>query len=123
MTILPQTHILIEGLNLTVSIGINEEERLKKQGTLFDLSLEVLPPSDGWSQADISQTVSYADIVTFIEDMTKDTHFDLVENLGARIIEAILENYPSVKGGAVKIIKPDILSQTQGVGCQMTFCR
>ena len=74
----------------------------------FDVDVEV-PWLDAANSDEIQLTVSYADIVLLIKSVN-NTSSRLLEHLAHRIYRALIESYPSITGGTVKVakIKPPI---------------
>lgn len=109
--------IIIEDLDLQVSIGILPEEKENKQRVLINLEISIEPKTD--YDENIENTLSYADIIKDIENLVKETkHFNLVETL-ANDISDLCFSYNSVKKLFVCVKKPDIINNVKSVGFSM----
>lgn len=109
--------IFIEGLALDISIGIHAHEKTTPQRVLIDVDLYVAPAQSGGSD-DIRNTVSYETCVQRITALAGSKHFNLVETLAEEIAEACLE-HEAVQKTRVKVRKPDIITNTKGVGIKI----
>lgn len=106
--------IFIKDLEIEMSIGVLEQEQVKKQRVIINAEFLVSPNID-WRQDDIENVVSYADIVVTIESIAQSKHFNLVETLAEEIIEQCLK-VDQINEAKVTIEKPDIISTAGGVG-------
>lgn len=105
--------IHIKDLLLRTIIGINEDERLKKQDVLINLTLYVdhtLAISD-----DIADTVNYRAIAKQIITMVEDSQFFLVEKMALEISKIILAD-ARVARALVTVEKPGALRFARSVG-------
>ena len=114
-----QDTILVDGLLIDAEIGILDSEKGRKQGLRFDIEIRTVP---GY-QAVVSKTgdyVSYADTVFFIKE--KAAHggpVDLVEEWAEAVAAFVLQN-PLADQVTVKVSKPDIFKEAEGVGIRIT---
>lgn len=100
-------------MNLTVSVdrlrlfarhGVSDQER--RVGNLFEVSIAVECPSaiDGAASDDLSQTISYADLVEIIRsEMSLSSR--LIEHVAWRIVRSVSAKLPAVTGGSVTVSK------------------
>ena len=109
--------ILIEELTLEMSIGILDHEKKNKQRVILDLEIS-LNEKESYGD-DISQTVSYAEIIEKIKTLATSKHFNLVETLSEDIASECM-NYAAVTKTKVTVKKPDIISEAKSVGFSMT---
>lgn len=109
--------ILIEGLEIMMSIGLLPEEKQQKQRVLIDASLDI-EPMEQYAE-DIDNTVCYASVAQTIEAIAQEKHYDLVESLSTDITEQCLNKY-NVQKMSVTVKKPDILKNADAVGFTMT---
>ena len=112
-----QHQIMIEGLMVEMSIGVMEEEKQAKQRVLLDVVLGVSPKETYGD--DISNTVSYADIIEEVQNLVGSRHFNLVETLAEDIVK-ICFSYSSVMRADVCVKKPDIIDGVEAVGFKLT---
>ncbi|GAA0788134.1 dihydroneopterin aldolase [Roseibium denhamense] len=114
-----QDTILVDGLLIDAEIGILDSEKGRKQGLRFDIEIRTVP---GY-QAVVSKTgdyVSYADTVFFIkEKAAHGGHVDLVEEWAEAVAAFVLQN-PLADQVTVKVSKPDIFKEAEGVGIRIT---
>ncbi len=109
--------ILIEELMLEMSIGILEHEKLNKQRVIIDLEISLNEKTS--YDDDISQTVSYAEIIEKVKALSTSKHFNLIETLAENILDECM-NYAAVTKTKVTVKKPDIILETKSVGFSMT---
>lgn len=100
-------------MNLTVSVdrlrlyarhGVGEQER--RVGNIFEVSLSVDCPAalQGAEADDLSQTVSYADLVDLIRsEMSLPSR--LIEHAAWRIVRRVSARFPAVTAGNVTVSK------------------
>lgn len=102
------THTQVNGLQLKGFHGVFEQEMRVGNIFSFDVDVEV-PWLDAANSDEIQLTVSYADIVLLIKSVN-NTPSRLLEHLAHRIYRALIESYPSITAGTVKVakIKPPI---------------
>ena len=108
--------ITIETLEIMMSIGILPEEKQNQQRVIIDLEAWLEPKAN--YNDDIANTVSYADIIKGIKNLTASHHFNLVETLASEISNLCLAYHQVVKT-SVSIKKPDIIQNVQNVGFSM----
>ena len=109
-----QLFIFVEGLTLEASIGINPAERRHRQPVVIDVGLyvDVKPPLDS---ENITDTVSYDDVVDAARRIVAAGHIDLVETLAERIAAAALADARVVRV-RVRVAKPTIIPEASAVG-------
>jgi len=114
-----QDVILIEGLCLPVEIGVLESEKGRRQTVRFDVEIRTVP---GYRQlvCETGAYVSYADTVTFIsEKAATGGHVELVEEWAEAVAAFVLKN-PLADRVTVRVTKPDIFKEAEGVGIRIT---
>ena len=106
--------VLIKNLILNISVGIHEFEKKKKQRVKFNIEItsnsEVKP-----DKKNLSTIINYEEIIKEIESITKNKHFELLEDLAENIFEKIYKNN-LVKKINLKLEKLDIIHNTESVG-------
>lgn len=110
--------IFIKNLELEMSIGVMELEKSKMQRVIVDAELTVIPPSD-WKQDDISNVVSYTDVIEIIKALSKNSHVELAETFAEMIIEDCFKEV-SVIAATVSVEKPDIIDGDTKVGARIS---
>lgn len=109
--------IIVEELELNMFIGILPEEKEHKQRVTIELEI-LLEPKISYEEK-IDNTVSYADIITHIEELAASKHFNLVETLAEEISKFCLGN-AAIQEVKIVVKKPDIIDNTKAVGFSMT---
>ena len=112
--LIQQQSILIEGLELMVSIGVLGEEKTAPQRVIIDADIQVQPTINN-QQDDINSVLSYASIVEDVQSITASGHIELVETLAQKIIEKV-SAYPQAQSIVLSVKKPDIIEQAGAVG-------
>lgn len=111
--------ILIDGLLLPTEIGILDSEKGRRQTVRFDVEIVTIP---GYRRIvrEKGIFVSYADTVTFIQEKAASGgHIDLVEDWAEAVAEFVLSN-PLAERVTVKVTKPEIFDEAQGVGIRIS---
>ena len=106
--------IIIKDLILSISVGIHQFEKLKKQKVKFNIEIT----TDSNLKPDIKTIVNYESVIDDIKHLTKRTHFDLLENLSESIFDEIFKN-KKIKKIKLKIEKLDIIKETNSVGIEV----
>ncbi len=100
-------------MNLTVSVdrlrlfarhGVSDQER--RVGNIFEVSMSVDCPAamQGAEADDLSQTISYADLVEIISsEMAVPAR--LIEHAAWRIVRRVSARFPAVTAGSVTVSK------------------
>jgi len=110
--------IVIENLLLPAEIGVLDSEKGRRQSVRFDVEIETVP---GYRRivSESGTYVSYADTVLFIQQKAKDGgHVELVEEWAEAIAAFVLSN-PLAARVVVKVTKPDIFEDADGVGIRI----
>jgi len=108
--------IVIEAMEVMMSIGVLPEEKQSKQRVIIDIEVSIEPKTN--YQDDIVNTLSYVDIIEDTKTMISNRHFDLVETVAAEISDLCLKHHQAMKV-SVSIKKPDIIKDIQSVGFSM----
>ena len=110
--------IIIKDLILSISVGIHQFEKLKKQKVKFNIEITTDPNL----KPDIKTIVNYENVINDIKKLTKKTHFELLESLSESIFDEIFKN-KKVKKIKLKIEKLDIIKETSSVGIEVIKTR
>ena len=97
----------IKNLRLECIIGVNPEERQKKQAVEIDISLSCMV-EEAVNSDDIDSTVNYQTLSDDITEKVRTSSFALIEKLGGMVAEACLD-HPLVTEVAVTVRKPGAL--------------
>jgi FolB domain-containing protein len=109
--------ILISDLSARCVIGVNEDERVKKQDVLINITLftDLARPS---VTDRLEDTVDYRALKNKILDMVEASRFFLIEALAGAIAKICLEN-PAVTQAAVRVDKPGALTHARSVAVEI----
>jgi len=113
--------IHIRDLQLRCILGINPEEREKKQDVIINVTLSANLRQACQSDC-IEDTVDYKRIKSDIVSMAEASSFFLVERLAERIAEICLRDR-RVRETRVVIEKPGALRFARTVGVEITRCQ
>lgn len=117
----PTDRIFITDLQLRCIIGINPEEREKRQDVLINVELAADLKPAGVSD-NIDDAVDYKTIKQRIVELVEPSKFYLVERMAQRVAEICLEN-PRVQSAKVRIDKPSALRFAKSVGVEIARTR
>ena len=107
--------VIICDLELQMSIGIHDHERENKQRVIINLVLDVASNSNALLE-DISEVVSYEDVVNQVDILAKERHYNLVERFAEDIAELCFNVDDKVQAVDVRAEKPDIIENIAAVG-------
>lgn len=113
--------IQITDLLLRTIIGINEEERRKRQDVLINITLYADTRAAGQSD-DIDDAVNYRTLTKQVINMVEASSFFLVEKLAAEIAAICLAD-PRVERARVRVEKPGALRFARSVGIEIERAR
>lgn len=111
--------VFVRDLVLSARIGIHPHERELAQRVRFNVDLAV---TEKPAPADISQVVSYEDVVLGIKRIISAGHIDLVETLAEGIAEFCLAD-PRVTAARVRVEKLDVFEDAESVGVEIERVR
>ena len=114
--------IIIRDLLLRGIIGINPEERVKRQDILINMVLSADIREAAVSD-DISNAVNYKTITKQIIDRVENGDDFLVEKLVSDLAEMVLRDYPQVHKAIVRVEKPGALRFAESVGIEIERTR
>ena len=96
--------IKIIDLKIPARHGVYEFE--KKKDKIFEIDLELSLDLKKPGKTDkLLDTIDYADVVNFTKDIFTSNDYNLVESVGEKICEKLLEKYP-IKQVLIRIRKP-----------------
>lgn len=98
------THVQVDDLRILARIGINPDERDRRQPLLVSVDLEL---AAGESIDSLSQSVDYRRIVAVAEDLGS-THIELIETYARLLAERCLLLGP-VRRADIAVAKPEAL--------------
>lgn len=113
--------IEINGLRLFARHGVFEEERIN--GNTFELSVHLNYPLDvAISSDDVADTLNYADAIEIIRtEMNQPSQ--LLEHVVGRIHKALLQKFPAINGGFIRLTKlnPPIDADIDGTAVKIEW--
>jgi 2-amino-4-hydroxy-6-hydroxymethyldihydropteridine diphosphokinase len=109
--------IQIKDLLLRTIIGINPEEREKRQDVLLNLTLHADTRPAGASD-DVADAVNYRTITKQVIHLVENSKFYLVEKMAAAVAEVCLSD-PRVQRVTVRLEKPGALRFARSVGVEI----
>ena len=96
--------ILLEGIQIPAALGVTAAERRMRRPVTLDIEVERDLAAAGRTDS-IRQTVNYKRIFDVAEDVAGNLEHKLVESLGQRIAETVLEKF-AVDAVTVTVRKP-----------------
>ena len=108
--------VLVKNLILKASVGIYPKEKTKKQKVRFNIS--VITHDNIKKKNDISDFVSYEDIIKNVKNVINKGHTPLVENLAHNIAEKCLINKKILRI-EIMIEKLETFKETESVGIKI----
>jgi len=114
----PLDRIEIKDLLVRSIVGINENERRKRQDILLNLVMFTDIRTSGESD-DITQTVNYRTVAKSIIKTVEDSSFFTVEKLATEVARLVLDEH-DVLQVTVSVEKPGALRFARSVGVTIT---
>jgi FolB domain-containing protein len=111
---MPRDQIHIKDLLLRTIIGINPEERLKRQDVLINITLYTDHALSGQTD-DVDDAVNYKSIAKEVINLVEGSKFYLVEKMATEI-NAICMRDERVSRAVVTVEKPGALRFARSVG-------
>ena len=108
--------VLIKDLILNASVGIYPKEKNRTQKVRFNISITT--KDNIKSKNDISEFVSYEDIIKNVKNIINKGHIPLIENLAQNIAEKCLINKKILKI-EIMIEKLETFKEAQSVGIKI----
>lgn len=112
--------ILVRNLEIVLSIGVHEHEKVAPQRLLVSVEASVSTGDDEGD--DVGSTVDYDRICDFIRSLARHPHVDLQETVARRVLEFTLA-LPGVSHVCVETRKPDIFDDCDYVGVRLAAGR
>ena len=108
--------VLVKDLILKASVGIYPKEKIKKQKVRFNIS--IIAQDNIKKKNDISEFVSYEDIIKNVKNVINKGHTPLIENLAHNIAEKCLINKKILRI-EIMIEKLETFKETESVGIKI----
>ena len=99
--------IIIRDLRVNALIGTLpcEQQRRQELDITLELDLDLAPAGEA---DDLTLSVDYSEIERRVAELAENSHFQLLEALGAAVGKLLL-GYPPLAGGTIRIVKPRAL--------------
>jgi len=108
--------VLVKNLILKASVGIYPKEKIRKQKVRFNISITA--NDNIKTKNDISEFVSYEDVIKNVKNIINRGHIPLIENLAQNIAEKCLINKRILKI-EIMIEKLETFKETESVGIKI----
>ena len=108
--------VLVKSLILNASVGIYPKEKIKKQKVRFNIS--IIAKNNIKTKNDISNFVSYEDVIKNVKNVINKGHTPLIENLAHNIAEKCLKDKKIFKI-EIMIEKLETFKETESVGIKI----
>jgi dihydroneopterin aldolase len=101
-----------------MSIGVRDWEKHQKQTVTISLYADIID-SNVAKGDDLANTLSYSDVVSGIQAIADQGHFELLETFAGKIASMCL-HHSMVTRVQVSVSKPDIYKDIGSVGATVT---
>ena len=108
--------VLVKNLILKASVGIYPKEKIRKQKVRFNISITA--NDNIKTKNDISEFVSYEDVIKNVKNAINRGHTPLIENLAQNIAEKCLINKRILKI-EIMIEKLETFKEAESVGIKI----
>jgi|TARA_B110000014_G_scaffold225666_1_gene184553 dihydroneopterin aldolase len=108
--------VLVKNLILKASVGIYPKEKIRKQKVRFNISITA--NDNIKTKNDISEFVSYEDVIKNVKNIINRGHIPLIENLAQNIAEKCLINKRILKI-EIMIEKLETFKEAESVGIKI----
>ena len=109
---------IVRDLLLNIVIGYYRSEKIKKQNVKFNIELDYTNLKNH-NNKDIKSIVDYGRIVKTIKNLTKNKHYNFLENLAEDIFDELFKDN-RINKIKTKIEKLDAIRETDSVGIEIT---
>ena len=110
--------IIVRDLLLNIVIGYYRSEKIKKQNVKFNIELDYTDQKNH-NDKDIKSIIDYGRIVKTIKNLTKNKHYNFLENLAEDIFDELFKDN-RINKIKTKIEKLDAIKETASVGIEIT---
>ena len=110
--------IIVRDLLLNIVIGYYRSEKIKKQNVKFNIELDYTDQKNR-NDKDIKSIIDYGRIVKTIKNLTKNKHYNFLENLAEDIFDELFKDN-RINKIKTKIEKLDAIRETASVGIEIT---
>ena len=107
--------IILKGIRSDCIIGINSDEREKKQEIIINL---VIFHDFSQLNDDIKNTINYSSVYKATKKFVENSKFFLIESLGNELANQLIMTF-KLKGIEIEIIKPSIFNKEETVSIKL----
>lgn len=111
----------IKNLRIKAAHGVFPQERIV--GNIFEVSLKICyPMAQAMLHDSLHGTISYADVIELVKTIMKQP-VQLLEHVAYNIRRALLETYPQITGGDIRVakIQPPVAAELDEVAVTIPF--
>lgn len=112
--------LTIEALELTTTIGALPFERQIKQKLWLDVSIH-LDITAASTDDDLNKTLDYGNLAEHLRKIADESTFELIEALVNRLKEAIIQKYPQITSGKLKLHKNGAIPKARSVSIEIEW--
>ena len=109
----------ITNFKVNCIIGCFAEERKERRALLVDFKLK----TNFVSVDSLEATIDYTAVCRLIETICLDQQFHLLETLVQRLTKEIVEHFPRIIEGWIKVTKPNPFANCEGSFAEQEFSR
>jgi 7,8-dihydroneopterin aldolase/epimerase/oxygenase len=106
--------IFLKEMTVESHIGVHAWEQLLPQKIMLDIEM-AMPSSLSCKSDEIKDTVNYAEVVEFVEETLQKQSFQLIEALGEKLANGIMERF-HVAWIRITVTKPAIIPKVKSIG-------
>ncbi len=110
--------VFVRGLKLMAEIGLNPDERGRRQPVVIDAVVTLAPHAP----EHLRETFNYEHVVRAARALADGGHIELVETFAHRLASAFLA-YEGVREATVSVAKPEALADADLAGAEITLTR
>lgn len=97
--------VIIKNLKIFAYHGVHDFEKKNGQDFFIDAVLD-LPEMPGFESDEISQLISYSEVVRVIKKVMTEKSYNLIEKAAMKIISEIFSSFSEVKAVDITVKKP-----------------
>ena len=107
--------IIIKGIRSNCIIGINQDEREKKQEIIINL---VIFYDFSKINDEIKNTINYSSVYKFTKKFIENSKFYLIETLGNKLADKLIKEF-KINQIEIEIIKPSVFDVEETISVKL----
>ena len=107
--------IILKGIRSNCIIGINSDERERKQEIIINL---LIFHDFSKLDDDIKNTINYSSVYKFIKKFVENSKFYLIETLGSKLADKLIKEF-KLNQIEIEIIKPSVFDNGETVSVKL----